>query len=188
MENCSSRWTFSTFFISAKINMRKFLKLFFSLSAVLLLSGCGGDDDPVAGNYFDNAVIHLTVTDAVGKIINDSASLAMVTYYKGDEFILRGSDDPIFSEHIEQQDGQWRYAFVLNWMRPNTESLPGDNNYLLRDTLELGQTRYALEETLHVDVNQDHSRSDYYIRSLKVNGQEVASERHPGYWITLQAK
>ena len=175
-------------FYFSEINMRKFFKLFFSLSAVLLLSGCGGDDDPVAGNYFDNAVIHLTVTDAVGKIINDSASLAMVTYYKGDEFILRGSDDPIFSEHIEQQDGQWRYAFVLNWMRPNTESLPGDNNYLLRDTLELGQTRYALEETLHVDVNQDHSRSDYYIRSLKVNGQEVTSERHPGYWITLQAK
>ena len=50
--------------------MRKFLKLFFSLSAVLLLSGCGGDDDPVAGNYFDNAVIHLTVTDAVGKIMD----------------------------------------------------------------------------------------------------------------------
>ena len=164
-------------FYFSEINMRKFLKLFFFLSAVLLLSGCGGDDDPVAGNYFDNAVIHLTVTDAVGKIINDSASLAMVTYYKGDEFILRGSDDPIFSEHIEQQDGQWRYAFVLNWMRPNTESLPGDNNYLLRDTLEF-----------HVDVNQDHSRSDYYIRSLKVNGQEVTSERHPGYWITLQAK
>ena len=50
--------------------MRKFLNLFFSLSAVLLLAGCGSDDDPVARNFFDNAVIHLTVTDAVGKIMD----------------------------------------------------------------------------------------------------------------------
>lgn len=174
--------------------MYKFTKtILVVFSLLLLFAGCSDDDDFQPGSFWDNALIYLTVNDAQGNAINDSAQLAAITNYRSDETALRNTyTDPFLSEKLEKIDGQWMYLFVLNPMRENTEYLPGDNNFLLRDTLVLGKAQYALEETLHNDltVKGSNRRSDYSIVSLKINGREATNARKlkTGYWITLQAE
>jgi hypothetical protein len=159
--------------------------------AGLGFTSCSDDDDVPSGNYFDDACIYLIVKDQQGNIINDSTQLVKVTNCKSSyEYMIDTYEDPFSFQIVLQEDGQWMYVFILNMARYNTESLPGTNNLLLRDTLTLGSASYAFEEVRHYDVNDKAARVDYHTVFLKVNGQTVTSERpkEPGIYLTLQAK